>query len=281
MHNFLEYAVQGLLLGVTYGLIALPMGLFYMTIRTLDVAVGGYAALAGIVAATVGGVAGIAAGLTVGVAVAMGVGVIYRLLVHRGIGDPITVVAATFGVGLAIDSFVLWQFGKDAIIRRVFDGFWSVDGISINPQSIVNLGIGVVIVVLILTGVYATSVGRQLRASADNGLGALLTGVPVVRLQYLTFFVEGLFAAIAGILLVYTSGLDFNSGIRLTLVAFGAAILFGIRGPLHCFLGGLAFGLVEGLVAGYGSGGVSAMIPYLVVLLVLVASPRVALAARP
>jgi branched-chain amino acid transport system permease protein len=196
-------------------------------------------------------------------------------------GDPITVVAATFGVGLAIGSVILWQFGKDPVVRHVFNGFWHVGGISINPQSIVNLGVGLAMVALILAGLYTTSVGRQLRAGADNLLGALLAGVPVVRLQYLMFFVQGLIAAIAGTLLVYTSGLDFTSGTRLTLVAFGAAILFGLRGPVHCFLGGLVLGLVEGLVAGYGSGGLSSMIPYLFVLLVIVASPRVALAGRP
>lgn len=281
MQNFLEYAVQGLLLGVTYGLIALPIGLFYMTIRTLDVAVGGYAAASGIVAATVGGIAGVAAGLLTGVTVAMGVSVIYRLLVKRGIGDPITVVAATFGVGMAIDSVILWQHGTAPLISQLFTGFWSVEGISINPQSVLNLAIGIVMVGLALAVLFATSVGRQLRASADNVLGALLAGVPVVRLQYLTFFVQGLLAAIAGILLVYTSGLDFTSGTRLTLSAFGAAILFGLRGPAYCFLGGLVLGLVEGLVGGYGSGGLTTMLPFLFVLLVLVASPRVALAGRP
>jgi branched-chain amino acid transport system permease protein len=281
VQNFLEYAVQGLLLGVTYGLIALPIGLFYMTIRTLDVAVGGYAAASGIVAATVGGIAGVTAGLLTGVTIAMGVSIIYRLLVKRGIGDPITVVAATFGVGMAIDSVILWQHGTSPLISQLFTGFWSVGGISINPQSVLNLAIGIVMVGLALVVLFATSVGRQLRASADNVLGALLAGVPVVRLQYLTFFVQGLLAAIAGVLLVYTSGLDFTSGTRLTLAAFGAAILFGLRGPVHCFLGGLVLGLVEGLVGGYGSGGLTTMLPFLFVLLVLVASPRVALAGRP
>jgi branched-chain amino acid transport system permease protein len=257
------------------------MGLFYMTVRTLDVAVGGYAALAGIVAVTVGGIAGVGAGLAVGTAMAMLVSVIYRLLVKRGIGDPITVVAATFGVGMAIDSLILWRHGKDPVIEQLFNGFWSVGGISINPQQVLNLAVGLVLVALAMAGLYATDVGRQLRASADNVLGAMLSGVPVVRLQYLTFFVQGLVASIAGVLLVYTSGLDFTSGARLTLVAFGAAILFGLRGPLHCFAGGLVLGLVEGLVGGYGSGGLTSLIPFVFVLLVLVSSPRVALAGRP
>jgi branched-chain amino acid transport system permease protein len=257
------------------------MGLFYTTIRTLDVAVGGYAALAGVAAATVGGIAGVGAGLVVGTAMAMFVSVIYRLLVKQGIGNPITVVAATFGIGMAIDSLILWWHGKDPVIEQLFTGFWSIGGISINPQQVLNLVIGLALVGLALAGLYLTDVGRQLRASADNTLGALLSGVPVVRLQYLTFFVQGLVASIAGVLLVYTSGLDFTSGTRLTLVAFGAAILFGLRGPAHCFLGGLVLGLVEGLVGGYGSGGLTSVIPFVFVLLVLVASPRVALAGRP
>lgn len=281
MRELLEYAVQGALLGVTYGLVALPIGLIYSSFRVIDAGVGSYAALAGIVALSVGGIAGIAAGLAIGAALATLVALIYQLLVRREMAEPVIVVTATFAVGMAVDSLILWRYGTDPFVKQTFDSAWSIADVSINPQSIVNLLIGLVLVALTAGGLFHTSTGRQVRASADNVLGALLAGIPVVRIQYMMFAFEGLLAAVAGVLLVYTTGLDFTSGLHLTLIAFGAAILFGLRGPLQCFLGGLAIGVVEALVAGYGSGGLVSALPFVFVLVILVASPRIAEAGRP
>lgn len=281
MHEFLQYLVQGVLIGVTYGLIALPLGLAHMAAGIVDAAVGGYATLAGVVAVVVGGVVGVVAGIGIGIAAALVVAVIYRLLVKRGVGDPVIVIAATFGAGLAIQSITLTQFGKDPSIARLFTQSWDLGPIFVNPQQVINLAVGVAFVAALLVALYKTSIGRQIRAGADNKIGALLAGISVTRLQYLVFAVEGLLAGVAGILLAYTTGLDFTSVVTLTLSAFGAAVIFGMRGPLACFLGGIVIGVVESLVAGYISSGVLTAIPYIFVIAVLLFMPRSSLAVRP
>jgi branched-chain amino acid transport system permease protein len=47
----------------------------------------------------------------------------------------------------------------------------------------------------------------------------------------------------------------------LTLAGFGAAIVFGMQGPLRGFLGGLAIGTVEAISSGYANGGVASLVP--------------------
>lgn len=281
MTELLGYILQGALIGVAYGLIALPFGLTYRTLHVADAAVGSYAVLGGIVAVTIGGVVGAFAGVAASVAMALLVGLIYQGLIKRRIGDPIIVVACTFAVALAIESAILTLHGKDAVIIRLFSESWEISGIYLNPQSIVNLVIGALLVAALFATLNWTSAGRQIRASADNVLGALLAGIPVVRLQFLVFAIQGLLCGIAGILLLLTTGMDYASGIKLTLTAFGAAIIFGLRGPLHAFLGGIVIGVVQALVAGYTPGGIYSTIPFLFVLVVLVASPRAAMVGRP
>lgn len=281
MNEFLQYLVQGLMIGVMYGLIALPLGLAHMACGIVDAAVGGYAVLAGVVAITVGGVVGVFAGIGVGVVTALIVAVIYSLLVKRGVGDPVITIAATFGAALAIQSIILTQFGKDPSMGQLFSQSWNLGPVYINPQQIINLAIGASLVSALLIILYKSSIGRQIRAGADNKIGALLAGISVTRLQYLVFAVEGLLAGIAGILLAYTTGLDFTSVVTLTLSAFGAAVIFGMRGPLACFSGGIVIGLVESLVAGYVSSGALIAIPYIFVIAVLIFVPRSTLAVRP
>ncbi|MBM7368649.1 branched-chain amino acid ABC transporter permease [Gordonia hydrophobica] len=281
MDLFLQYIVQGIFLGVTYGLIAVPLGLAHSAHGIVDAAVGGYAALAGIVALAIGGAVGVMAGLGVGVAAALVVAVIYRLLVRRGASDPVIVVAATFGVGLAIESIILTQFGKDARIHRLFTDSVDLGPVFIDPQYLINLATGVVLVAAVIVLLYKSTIGRQIRAAADNKAAALLAGVSVTRLQYLVFILEGLLAGVAGILLAYTVGLDFTSAVTLTLNAFGAAIIFGMRGPLACFAGGIVIGVIDSLVAGYVSGGMLTALPFIVVIGVLILMPRSTLVERP
>lgn len=281
MQEFLQYAVYGILIGVTYGLIAVPLGLAHQAFGIVDSAVGAYATLAGVIAVAVGGVLGAVAGIGSGVAVALVVAVIYRLLVKRNVVDPVIIIAATFGAGLAIQSFILTVFGAQPSISQAFTQVWSLGPIFLISQQVINLIVGLLLVGALLTILYKTSIGRQIRAGADNKVGALLAGISVTRLEYLVFAAEGLLAGVAGVLLVYTTGLDYTSVITLTLNAFGAAVIFGMRGPLACFLGGIVIGVVEALVAGYISSGVFTAIPYVFVIAVLIFTPRSLLGARP
>lgn len=61
--------------------------------------------------------------------------------------------------------------------------------------------------------------------------------------------------------MLYTAGMDFASGMHLTLAGFGAAIVFGLNGPLRGLLGGLAIGIVETISAGYASGAIATLVP--------------------
>jgi branched-chain amino acid transport system permease protein len=68
---------------------------------------------------------------------------------------------------------------------------------------------------------------------------------------------------------LYSAGLDFTSPLGLTLSGFGAAILFGIGSPVRCLFGGIAMGIAQALASGYFSEAISAMTPFLFIMIVL------------
>src|ERR1700676_5033766 len=113
----MELTLRGLFLGVTIGLLALPISLIFITTDSVDLAVGPYAVLAGAVALLVGGVAGFAARvLAAGASII--VGTISLRLNRPGKQDPIIVVLATFGAATFLESFILSVYGKNPIVRR-------------------------------------------------------------------------------------------------------------------------------------------------------------------
>jgi branched-chain amino acid transport system permease protein len=277
MHDLLEFGVRGILLGVTYGLLAFPISLLFIATDTVDLAVGGYAVLAGAIAMFFGPSVGLACAIAAGILGAMVasglVGGISLALGKSRKNDPLVLVLASFGFALFLESFVLTFFGKDPFIRQPFQQFWNFFGIRISPQSGINLAVGLLLVGAVYLLLYRTTWGRDMRASADNERAATLAGIPVRRLQFSTFLLAGLLAGIAGVLVLYTAGMDFASGMSLTLAGFGAAIVFGLQGPLRGFFGGLAIGIVETISAGYASGGLATLVPLVFIFGILTCSP--------
>lgn len=259
--ELMELTLRGLFLGVTIGLLALPISLLFLTTDSVDLGVGPYAVLAGAVALLVGGVNGMLLGVVVAVLASMIVGAISLRLNQPGKQDPITVVLATFGAATFLESFVLAVYGKNPIVRRPFEILWEFAGMRISPQVAINLVVGLGILGILSAVLYATPFGRAMRASAVNPLGASLAGVPVRTIWFATYVIGGLLAGVAGILILNTTGMDYSTGLSFTLGAFGAAILFGLKSPLRAFIGGIGMGLVQAWSAGYLPGAWATAIP--------------------
>ncbi len=222
MYVLTEYVVRGIQAGSIYGLLALPMSLLFATAGTIDFAVGAYALLAAAVATIVAGPLGIAMGIASAITAAAAMGVIFLVLTRTGTKDHIVFALASFGLAVAIASLILWQFGTQAFVRASFSQFWSLGGIRISPQGVINLGLGALVTVLLYLLLYWTDLGRMMRAAAANPSGAELAGIPVARIQFGTYLAGGLLGGLAGIMILYSAGLDFTASLSLTLSGVSA-----------------------------------------------------------
>lgn len=267
----LEYVLRGVMLGAMYGLLALPMSLMFVTVGTVDFALGAYALLAAAVAAGIGGAAGVAAGLATAVGCSALMACIFVLLKKTGHRDTITIALASFGLAVAIGSVVLGLWGGTAFVKEGFTDVWSLGTIRVTPQGLLNLVAGGTVLAAFCWVLYGTGTGRALRASAINAEGAELAGIRVLQVQSSMFLVGGLVAGVTGLLILYGAGLDFTAGLNLTLSGFAAAIVFGISNPVRGFLGGVAIGVVEALSSGYASGAVTALVPQVIIIIALTA----------
>lgn len=281
MTQFLELMVQGVLLGATYGLLALPMSLAFSTVHSIDAAVGSYAVLAAAIVASLGGIVGIVTGVAAASAMGIVTGLLVVYMSRRGPADPLSIVLMSFGMAFFLQGVVLaWQ-GRDAIVHHASTAYWDLGGVSVNPRLVTNGVLALAVMALLAWVLRRTMLGRSLRASADNPHAAQLTGLPVRWLQASALMMGGTMAGLAGVLLFYSSGVTYTSGLHLTLVAIAVAVLFRLSGPGYCLIGGVVFGIAEVMVGGYTSGGLTAALPYALIFLILAASRTVAQGARP
>lgn len=273
MFEFSELAVRGLFMGLSIGVIALPISLLFLTTDTVDLAVGAYAVLAGAVVLLLAPVIGLALAIGAGIAAAVlasvTVGMIALRVNRPEKQDQVIVALATFGVSAFLESMILTVYGKNPIVRRPFESLWDFFGIIVSPQVFINLLVSIVILAVLSLILYATPFGRAMRACAINPIGASLAGIPVRLIWFATYIFGGLLAGIAGILILNTTGMDYSSGLNFTIGAFGAAILLGLSSPLRAFLGGIVMGLVHAFSSGYLPGAWATAVPLAVVFVFL------------
>jgi branched-subunit amino acid ABC-type transport system permease component len=269
LFELIEFTVRGLLLGVTYGLVALPIAILFATTDSVDMAVGGYAVLAAAVTLLLPGPLGILAAIASALLASAVTGLIALKINKPGAGDPMTGVLASYGLATFLESFVLTGRGPDPMINQSFAVWWDIGGLRIDPQ----FGINVIVALLCLAGLsyllFRTPYGRSMRASAMNPFGATLAGVAVWRVWFSTYLLGGCLAALAGILIVKSTGITYNTGLPLTLSSFAAAVLFGLEGPSRAFLGGLVMGLIEAFSNGYLQGAWGSSVPLIFIFVVL------------
>src|SRR5438093_4350651 len=101
--------------------------------------------------------------------------------------------------------------------------------------------------------VQRTTLGRSIRAVAEDRETAAIMGVNVRRVIAVTFFLGSALGGAAGVLVgLYYTQIDFYMGYSAGLKAFTAAVLGGIGNIKGAMLGGLVLGLVEILTDIFG-----------------------------
>jgi branched-chain amino acid transport system permease protein len=270
----LQLVADGLMLGATVSLGAIGLTLTYSILRFANfthgefITIGAYAALAalagfaGLVADGLVADAGTFGELSFGwplvvasllaVLVTGGIAVLLDWLLFRRLrrhGSAIVMVIASFGASLALRNLIAFGFGPqpDYFTRALQMSIELVPGLRVTPDQLVVLALTAVLVAVLHLFLTRTTLGRAMRATAENPALATLVGIDVRAVVRWTWLIGGGLAAVAGIFLGLTVQVRPSMGFDLLLPLFAAAILGGIGSPYGAVLGGLLIGLAESL----------------------------------
>jgi branched-chain amino acid transport system permease protein len=117
-----------------------------------------------------------------------------------------------------------------------------------------------------------TTLGLQMRATAEHAEAAVLSGVNSTRVFVVTFAVALMLASIGGILLANIGLVSLSLG-DIGLLAFPAVVVGGLTSIPGAVVGGLLIGVIEQLSAGYISIEAQDVIVYALLLFVLLVRP--------
>jgi branched-chain amino acid transport system permease protein len=289
--KFVQLLVQGFSAGVMYSLIALGFVLIFKASRVFNFAQGIMVVFAGLTVVSlielgVPAIIAIAAAMAVMVALAYAV---ERTVLRPLVNQPdIVLFMATIGLAFFLEGFGQSIFGgepkpvpMDALFIpddkfRVGEDLFG-RSVRIYQLDLTATFIGGLIVAAIVIFLNRSSMGRALRAVADDNQAALSVGIPLNRIWIVVWSLSGFVSIFAGVMWGAQAQAGFSLSV-LALKALPVLILGGFTSVPGAILGGIIIGVGEKLAEFYWRGamgdGVEQWFGYLVALIVLLFRPQ-------
>lgn len=265
--DFFQAFAAGLLVGGTYGLMCVGLGLIFGVMRVINFAQGDFMMLGMYATYYLVSVFGVTAflgpyvGPVVGALLAGPIVFVVGYLMHRYLISATTgarVVSAeaeghytqiilTLGISLVLSNAGLIAFGSTPVSVRtpLSAGSWEISLVFLNQARTLSFIIALITALALYVFLSRSSLGKALRAAADNPVAAAYVGIDVDRSHRIAFGLGCGITAIAGGLLAFSQSFQPYIGIEFVIVMYAGVVLGGLGSILGAFWGGLTIGLVQ------------------------------------
>lgn len=259
MSSFLAFTIFGLVSGAAYAIAASGLVLTYSTTRVFNIAHGALGMLLSFVFwdfSVRQGMPTLLALFLVLFVVAPAIGWFLQRFVARGLGDAPVSVSLVVTVAILVATLGLAQqiWPPEArSVQRFFSetSFEIVGGSFISAHEVITIVLSLVVAGGLYVLLNRTRIGTAMRASVDNPELLKLFGGQPERVAALSWAIGTSLAALAGILLAPTVGLDYFALLLLVINAFAAAVLGRLQNLPLTFVGAMSLGLVTSYASGY------------------------------
>ncbi len=280
--EFIQQLVNGLSLGSIYALIALGYTMVYGIVKLINFAHGDVfmvGSFVGFYAITFLELSFLPALLLSMTACAV-LGVLIERIAYKPLRNATRIAAliTAIGVSLFIEYGMIYIRGaqieaypNDVVPSANIDIF----GVTVKSQSILILGVAILLMVLLQIIVHRTKIGKAMRAVSFDADAAKLMGISVNNTISVTFAIGSALAGAAGVIFgVYYTRIEPLMGILPGLKAFVAAVLGGIGIIPGAMVGGLLLGMIEALVSAAGFSLWRDAAAFVVLILILLFMPQ-------
>ena len=278
---FLQFLVNGFMVGGVYALIALGIVLIYKSTRVFNFAVGELVVLGGFACWSLLSWCHLPvyASIPLAMVIAIGSGfLVERLALRPLIGQPIlAAIMATLALSLLLRGVILFFWGASTIAfpTRILPGEPVALGfLAFSHELLWAFGVSMVIFIGLAVFFRKTKMGLFMRATAESHQTAQATGINVRIIFGTTWGIAALVATLGGILIGARLGIGIGSTPLVAFKAFPAVIFGGLESITGAIIGGLLVGILEHLAGGFIDPKIAEITPYIVLLLVLIFKPE-------
>ncbi len=278
---WINAAVQGVLLGGLYALFACGLSLIFGVMRVVNLAHGDFAVLAAYLALAVIAAVHVPVLWAVLVAAPLFALVGYavqRLIIQRSLDiSPLTTLLVTFGLSIVIQNALLEVASANSQslpAGLLTSGALRVSGqLSLGYLSLLIFGTAIVVIVALQMFLARTSMGRQVRAAADDQETASTLGVNVRHVFGIAAALAFATVALAGVAFGMYSSFDPSAGPQRLIFAFEAVVIGGMGSLWGTLAGGVILGVAQ-VLGSQVDAGFGVLAGHLVFLAVLALRPN-------
>jgi branched-chain amino acid transport system permease protein len=267
MEILLQQILNGLILGSMYALVALGYTMVYGIINLINFAHGevlmvGAAtswSVIGYMKEATPGAPGwliLLLSLVIACVVCAALNFTIEKVAYRPLRNSPRLAPLISAIGMSILlqtlAMIIWKPNYKSFPSLLPSEPYQVAGAVITVTQILILGTTAVTLAILMYIVHRTSLGRAMRATAENPRVAALMGVRPDVVISATFIIGAVLAALAGVMWAANYGtVNHTMGFLPGLKAFTAAVFGGIGNLAGAVVGGILLGLIESIGAGY------------------------------
>ena len=181
----------------------------------------------------------------------------------------------TLGVAYVLENVLLVIFTPNykSLTVSGFEKAIRIGDLTIAPAKLIAFGMVIVVTAGVYLLLYKTQMGKCIRASAQNDIGAKLMGINVRNIRAVAFGIGAVCTGIAGGLLTPIMSIYPTLGESFQLKCFVIAVLGGMGNLWGALVSGLLIGVIESMTGYYLGGSWSDMLIYGVFILILFIRP--------
>lgn len=189
--------------------------------------------------------------------------------------DLMFMLLGTIGLGNVLDNLFIIIFGAEgfAVPSPLPIKAFKVFGLRVQPQLLLLIIVSALLMIGLQFFLAKSKAGKAMRASAMDHDIASAMGINVNRMNAITLAIGCALAAAAGVLAAPIVYVDPSMGAAVGIKGFAAAILGGLGSIPGAIVGGLVFGVLEAISAGYVSSSYTPAIAFIVMMVVLMVKP--------
>ena len=256
MNVLAQFAVNGVVAGSVYALIALGFALIFTASRVFHFAHGGvytFAAFAGY-ATLVTFKLGIVAAFLAAVVTAAAIGVLINILLYEpmkaGGVSPFVAMISSFGVLIIITHVTAMIWGSNPVVlsRGGQTTVYHFGSIYTTDAQLLIIGFAAALAIALWVFFRHMRLGIAIRAMGNDSELAEVVGMPAKRLRHISFAVGSGLVGISAMLIGLNVGIiDSNMGSDIILMATVAMIIGGLGNVGAAAGGGFVLGMIQNI----------------------------------
>ena len=181
----------------------------------------------------------------------------------------LVLLIASVGAHFSMTGLCLLFFGPEGCARPLSTASFTVGPLPVSGQSIAIYGAALGLMVALFLFFGRTILGKALRATAVNRLGARLVGMRTALSGQLAFLIAAAIGALSGVLIAPVTTVFYDSGFLIGLKGFVAAIVGGLVSYPLAVAAAVFVGVVEAF-ASFWASSFKEIIVFMIIIPVLV-----------